>query len=127
MDFKINCQIYPKTVHVFLSSTLKDAAREYEKKYSTTLSNIENSYQALTCYPTNDSKYFSTVIMLLSESSPTLLTDIHHESIHCAIWILKEVGVEISYNNDEAITYLSSYIFKTALQKLKLDIIRKKQ
>lgn len=46
------------------------------------------------------------------------LGDICHESIHLAIKILKRVGVDISYDNDEALTYLAGYIFDELYKKL---------
>lgn len=121
MNFKINCKIYPKIVHVFYSNTLESAKQEYEKTYKVFLSEDMSTWQALTIYPIKHSKYPSSVIILLNKNSKELLTDIHHESIHASIWILKEVGVEISFNNDEAITYLSSYMFKEIVKKCITD------
>lgn len=43
-----------------------------------------------------------------------------HECLHAAFFILENVGVEISFQNQEAITYLHQYIFEEALLKLKM-------
>jgi hypothetical protein len=43
------------------------------------------------------------------------LGDAHHESIHAANYILENIGLPINFENDEATTYLSTYIFKELL------------
>lgn len=120
-NFKINCQIYPKIIHVFCYDTLQESKEQYEKIYKSSLSVDINEYDALVCYPVKNSKHSTTTVMLLSTDNKNLLYNIHHESIHCAIWILHKVGVEISFQNDEAITYLSTYIFKQVVEGLKLN------
>lgn len=117
MNFKVDCKIYPRLVQVFASDTLEQAKQEYEKHYKTDLDVDITLYQALTCFPLKTSTS-NTVIILFNKNSKTLLEDIHHETIHAATWILDNVGVPISQHNDEALTYLSSYIFTSIQAKL---------
>jgi len=48
------------------------------------------------------------------------LGNLLHECIHGAFFILENAGVEISFKNQESITYLSQYLFEEAVSKLKL-------
>ena len=43
-----------------------------------------------------------------------------HECLHAAYFILEGVGVQLSFENQEAVTYLFQYIFEEALIKLKM-------
>ncbi len=52
------------------------------------------------------------------ESGVNGIHTIHHEAIHCAWFILDYVGVHISEENHEALTYLEGYIAKTVHNKI---------
>lgn len=47
------------------------------------------------------------------------LKNLHHEIIHAAGMILDRAGVHASFDNDEPLTYLSSWLFGKCLEKLK--------
>jgi len=105
-------------IFVFHYTDLKESIAAYEKKFNKILRDEAANFDALTVYPTSKESYVS---MLLQENSSNgLLGNIHHECIHVAMHILHERGVVISYDNDEAITYLSTYIFKKICKKLEL-------
>lgn len=47
------------------------------------------------------------------------LSDLHHECIHAASYILHDRGVKASFSNDEAQAYLSQFIFSKCVKHLK--------
>ena len=64
-----------------------------------------------------DGKFYENngngVIYIGDKKSGTLI----HEIIHYAIYLLQDRGVEISYRNDECITYLAEYIYNQFIKK----------
>lgn len=120
MNFKIKCHIYPYTVHVFYEQKVEDAQKEYEKYYKTLVDEHFTGFQALTLFPLKGSIHANTIAILLGDKH--ILSCVHHEVIHAATHILDKLGLEISYQNDESITYLSTYLFEKILKKLKLNI-----
>lgn len=122
MNFKIKCHIYPYTVHVFYEQTIQEAKVEYEKFYKEIFDNDLESFDAITIFPTGTKKHYNKLVILLGKTNGNLLSRVHHEVIHATIYILNRLGIEISYQNDESITYLSTYLFEKIINKLKLNI-----
>ncbi len=122
MNFKIKCHIYPYTVHVFYEQKVETAKSLYQEYYKCELNPEIIDFDALTVYPVRTQKHFSKVVILLGKENGDLLGNIHHECIYAAIYVLDKSGIEISYQNDESITYLSTYLFKQIIKKLKLNI-----
>ena len=122
MNFKIKCHIYPYTVHVFYEQRVDTAKAMYQEYYKCELNAEITDFDALTVYPVRTQKHFSKIVILLGKENGDLLGNIHHESIHATIYILDKSGIEISYQNDESITYLSTYLFEKIINKLKLNI-----
>ena len=116
MNFKIKCHIYPYVVYFVYCPTLQESKEEFERVFKTKLNMDMSKYGALTLFPNSESNIQSTVIFL--EESKFTLQNLHHECIHASNWILQEVGVEIQRGNDEALAYLSGYIFQQALNKV---------
>lgn len=121
MDFKIKCHVYPFTVHVFIEDNVKEALQKYETYYKCPIAN-EGDFDALTVFPENikSKREFDRVSIILGKSNGTLLSRIHHELIHVSTYILHKVGVEVSHQNDEALAYLSSFLFERIIKKLNL-------
>lgn len=105
-------------VHVFHDIEMKDAIAEHNEHFNCTIDGSLDTTDALTVYPKTAKN--CVAIILHENCSNNLICNIHHESIHAAMYILHQRGVVISYENDEAITYLSTYIFKKICKKLEL-------
>lgn len=121
MNFKIKCHIYPYTVHVFYEQKVEEAKVKFEEYYKTNIDDVWNSPDAITVFE-QGLKGHNRVVILLGKENGILLSRIHHEVIHATTYILNKLGLEISYQNDESITYLSTYLFEKIINKLKLNI-----
>lgn len=122
MNFKIKCHIYPYTVHVFYEQKVEESQVKFEEYYKTVLDESLTQFDAITVFPEKGTKTHNIVVILLGKENGMLLSRIHHEVIHATTYILNKLGLEISYQNDESITYLSTYLFEKILKKLKLHI-----
>lgn len=120
MKFIIDTKIYSKKIRVYFNETLIQSKQEFEKDFKTTLNVDINAYEALVIYKVEG--WSQTPVIVLLSNEYKLLKNIHHETIHVAIHILEKSGIPISYENDETITYLSSYIFEQIVTKLKNEI-----
>lgn len=121
MNFKIKCHIYPYTVHVFYEQKVEESKIKFEEYYKTNIDDVWDSPDAITVFE-QGVKSHNIVVILLGKESGMLLSRIHHEVIHATTYILNKLGLEISYQNDESITYLSTYLFEKIINKLKLNI-----
>lgn len=118
--FKIKTHIYPNTVYVFFADNMDLAVEEHNKYHSTTLRDSHSKYEAVTIYHNEYSKDPVGISVCLQDDPDYLIASIHHEAIHIAWYILHYNGVVVTQDNDEALTYLSTYIFKSICKKLKL-------
>ena len=121
MNFKIKCHIYPYTVHVFYEQTVQESKVKFEEYYKTDIDDEWNNPDAITVFE-QGLKGYNKVAILLGKENGMLLSRIHHEVIHATTYILNKLGIEVSYQNDESITYLSTYLFEKIINKLKLNI-----
>lgn len=120
MNFKIKCHIYPYTVHVFYEQTVQESKVKFEEYYKTDIDDEWNNPDAITVFE-QGLKGYNKVAILLGKENGMLLSRIHHEVIHATTYILNKLGIEVSYQNDESITYLSTYLFEKIINKLKLN------
>ena len=123
---KIHIPIYRVWVHVFHSHTADNLHEEIYKKYKVVASNIIGSNSAAsTLFPEEGSKYPNLIIVLYpNNTDPNIYSSVHHESIHAATKILDMRGVPISQENDEALTYLSMYIFEETCKTIGLKLTK---
>lgn len=101
-DGKINLAIYEAKVRVYFSleKYLKDFPHRKNKDYSHT-----NAFAT--------TEAIGPCVVYIREPSPSLVM---HESIHAAWDILDHVGVNVDYDNQEALTYMAEYIFTETLK-----------
>lgn len=120
MEFQFKLYVYPHHVRVFYYPTMEETITAHSKRFH--IDGLDNDFKfdALTTYPTSHSSDKVISVLLSKDCSNALLSNIHHESIHVATYTLNYCGVIISEANDEALTYLSTYIFTTICKKLKL-------
>ena len=104
-DIKI--PIYDCVVKFYLETNL-DSLKKQLKEISAPFSDKE--WEALTTC--ND----STGTIGVYITTPRFLSDLHHECIHAANFILGRAGVLVSAQEDEALAYLSTFIFKEGLK-----------
>lgn len=76
-------------------------------------------------YPDNSSDLFLAVDIPQYTKEGVLdkvdaLDAIMHESVHTAFFILDGVGVEVTADNHETLTYSSTYLFRQFLEKFKI-------
>jgi hypothetical protein len=62
----------------------------------------------------------SVIILKWLPRKSDLLSTIAHESFHATHSIMDKIGMDLSYNNDEAFAYLLGYIVGEISNKLKL-------
>lgn len=107
-EFDVDVEIYRTSVHVIVTDNLEEEYSNLGLKYTP-------GYAAFYLLDREDKLEYSHYIVLNDKFT---IGELHHETIHCANKILGMAGVEFGYENDEALTYLSQYIFEEILSHL---------
>lgn len=111
---RILIPIYSHIVELYYGDG-KDFEDTILKKYNCSFDNFDrytNGYSAILEKNTGKYDELHLILFLSSFDNPDkkLVHTIHHEAIHTAYFILDRVGVKISEDNHETLTYLSGYI-----------------
>jgi hypothetical protein len=122
MVFKINCDIYPSDVLVFVDEKNKGIKKRLRKidysnkEISRTLKKIKQSNGR--CRMMSD----GLVVMILKSDVNDFYSKICHESLHATTFILDRIGVKFKLGvSDEAYAYLIGYISKEIFNKLETN------
>jgi hypothetical protein len=62
----------------------------------------------------------SGVVIWVEKFNLKELDILHHECIHAANFVLSKKGVEIDSENDEALAYLSQFVFRQCMKHFKI-------
>ena len=118
---KINVDIYKTEILLFGSY---EELERYCKKYGVMME--ERSHYGLAASIENSEGLAGVLVDKEGRADYFIairekcIGNLAHECLHAAFFILENVGVEISFTNQEAVTYLFQYIFEEALLKLKM-------
>lgn len=114
---KIPIKIYPYTVyfcHTLTYNQYKKKIKRLGYTCTTTESYFDSIYGLTSCYNQDIVIYVKTKPAKSNE-----LSMISHEVLHAVIYIMKEVGMVLSYDSEEAYCYLLSYLTEQIYDYLK--------
>lgn len=112
-SFKFHFDIFPSPLVLIFADSLEDCSKIAKKSYDLEISYSNNALaitQLINGY----------VVIALTHSTyidrPSYLI---HEALHAAYEILRNIGADTSYNNQECIAYLQQYIYDRCDDALK--------
>lgn len=109
IKLRIDVPIYNATVVVYLSDE-HNIKQDIKNTYNVSIPKIYGDCGGSFNIETNVGTRYILWVDTFNQTDKRLST-FHHESIHIANFILSDVGVETSVDNDEALAYLSEFVF----------------
>lgn len=114
----IHIPIYNRLVRVLFVDNMTQAVEYFDKEYSYVWDDMLFTDGFVVPIVNKEKQVSRTYMCLLKDIEDSILV---HESLHAAWSVLDDVGVEVTYGNDEALAYLTQFIFS------KTSVIKEKQ
>jgi len=116
---KIEVPIYNQVVNVLITNNIKNAALYFEANYpGIDMDNVEYVDAFMQRVNNKEKGVSKLYIAILEDCTPGTLV---HECVHAAWDILDYIGVGVTADNDEALAYLTQFLFD------KTSVIKEKQ
>ena len=105
-SFKLTLDIFPSPIILVYAPTFEDCSKILRESYSLSI-DFNDDARAITQLIDGH-----VVIFLPQDSHSEDETILVHETLHAAIAVLRRIGAEISYDNQEMMAYLQQHIYK---------------
>lgn len=127
--FEIRIPIYNATIVVSYGDDLeflKNSTKDQPKPLKTPMKKIRQKLDDLfkekektgAFYCRHEQENIRYLHFFEAPNVPTLLSRICHESLHATVCLLKDRGMELTDESEEAYTYLQQYIFEELTNKI---------